>query len=395
MSASRVLHTHLEKSLPEIHICRLNAVNNAVDSLLHGGKLTVTSIGRNKQGSAKVKHKIKSIDRLLSNGKLHSENLRIQNAAAQLIIGARNKLRILIDWSVTTSDDFHVLRASLDCKGRSLTLYEEVYAKKYQGSHVAHIEFLKHLKEIIRPEKDVIIITDAGFRADFFGLVKSHGWNFLGRVRTDMYCSFNGGKNWQWIEDLYKQATYAPKYLGKALLTKAHNLECHLFIYKEKKKIRKQLRKTNQGKMEQVYKKSHTDPWLLATSLPNINKRTPKEVVNDYRKRMKIEHDFRDMKDQKWGLGLNLSRTTGRDRLQNLLLLAMLALYVLYLIGLAAEAKNLQYGYQVNSIHGLRVLSITFLALQILTHGLGQISTNDLKNMLKKIAQEDFHDENA
>lgn len=59
-------------------------------------------IGRNKHGNTSVKHKIKSVDRLLSNGKRLSENFRIQTAAAQLIIGKRNKLRILVDWSVTT-----------------------------------------------------------------------------------------------------------------------------------------------------------------------------------------------------------------------------------------------------------------------------------------------------
>ncbi|XMD04334.1 transposase (plasmid) [Serratia sp. AXJ-M] len=47
-------------------------------------------------------------------------------------------------------------------------------------------DFLDELAKAIAPEKKVIIITDAGFQANWFQHVKMLGWNFIGRVRGNV-----------------------------------------------------------------------------------------------------------------------------------------------------------------------------------------------------------------
>jgi hypothetical protein len=73
MHIQQLLHGILSKSLPHIHIKRITALLNAVTSLLHGKKLSLTQLGRTMRGSAKERHCIRKMDRLLGNEKLHAE----------------------------------------------------------------------------------------------------------------------------------------------------------------------------------------------------------------------------------------------------------------------------------------------------------------------------------
>lgn len=73
MHAVKLLHKRLLNTRAIKHRCRLHALMKAVEGLLIGGKLTLTHLGRNLPGAIYEKHKIKSMDRLLGNLKLHGE----------------------------------------------------------------------------------------------------------------------------------------------------------------------------------------------------------------------------------------------------------------------------------------------------------------------------------
>jgi len=70
MHTVKVLHKCIFKSVPAIHAKRLNTLITAVQALTQGAKACVTSMGRGLAGNAYDKHKIKRIDRLLSNNHL-------------------------------------------------------------------------------------------------------------------------------------------------------------------------------------------------------------------------------------------------------------------------------------------------------------------------------------
>ena len=70
MHALSVLHKLLARAVP-IHATHLDAIIAAVQALTRGANASVTSLGRHIVGSTYDKHKIKRIDRLLSNPHLY------------------------------------------------------------------------------------------------------------------------------------------------------------------------------------------------------------------------------------------------------------------------------------------------------------------------------------
>ncbi|MEO7884384.1 MAG: IS4 family transposase, partial [Nitrosospira sp.] len=68
-----VLHKHLQKAVPSIHSTRLKALMAAVGSAFCGAQVSITSLGRSLPNEAFIKHKIKRMDRLIGNTRLHQE----------------------------------------------------------------------------------------------------------------------------------------------------------------------------------------------------------------------------------------------------------------------------------------------------------------------------------
>lgn len=81
-----------------------------------------------------------------------------------------------------------------------------------------------------------------------------------------------------------------------------------------------------------------------------------------YRRRMQIEEAFRDLKSHQVGLGFGQTQSRQQERIANLLLLAALALLLLWLIGQAIRRRGLAGNYQSNS-RRRRSLSIIQLGL--------------------------------
>ena len=153
MEVVALLHKAIKKSYPFIHSKRLSCLLNAADSLLNNGKLTLTSLGRHLSGKAKVKHKIKKIDRLLGNDKIKNERFDFYKIMSIYAIGSRKEITVIVDWSACGNHNNHILRASLALKHKTVTLYDEVYPEKEQNTYKAHKNFLKNLKKIIQEFK--------------------------------------------------------------------------------------------------------------------------------------------------------------------------------------------------------------------------------------------------
>src|SRR5262249_54110296 len=136
-----------------------------------------------------------------------------------------------------------ILRASLVGEGRSITLYQEVYPLKDYDSDKAKQSFLRKLKKMVPESIKVILITDAGFRTPWFKLVKSFGWEFLGRVRGKVKVKLAKENWWKQVKSLFKHATQTPKYLGEALMSTYHEFPVNLYIVKARLQGRKVKRK--------------------------------------------------------------------------------------------------------------------------------------------------------
>ena len=88
------------------------------------------------------------------------------------------------------------------------------------------------------------------------------------------------------------------------------------------------------------------DNWCLATSRSDLD---GKKVVTLYGKRFTIEENFRDTKDQKYGLGLSATHIGTPARRDRLLLVAALAQALLTLLGAAGEALGMDRLLKANT----------------------------------------------
>ncbi len=109
---------------------------------------------------------------------------------------------------------------------------------------------------------------------------------------------------------------------------------------------------------------SGKEPWLLATSIKSYSK-LAKKVKNIYSTRMKIAETFRDVKNARFGLGFELHGTYKTKRLHILLMIVMLALFFLWILGVAAKMTNQHWQYQANTVKHKNVLSVNFIGLRV------------------------------
>ena len=363
-----ILHDLLKNQCPNLHQKRLSSLMVAVQSLLDGQQLSLTELRRNISGPVSAKHNIKRIDRLLGNQALYSERLDIYRWHANLLCGANPMPIVLIDWSDVREQMRHqTLRASISFEGRSVILYERVFPFSQYNSPVSHNPFLRELATILPKRCCPLIITDAGYRNTWFREVEKLGWFWLGRIRGEVGFRESGQSKWRSNKTFYPSANEKARYLGFGDLGRKSPIEAYLHLFKAKSKGRKDQRSSKAGRhhnAQQNYRDSSKEPWLLATNLP-AESMTSKQLVNLYAKRMQIEESFRDIKSPQYGLGLRHSNTRCTKRFDILLLIAMLAEWVLRLIGFIATKHNWALQFQANTIRNRPVLSLIRLGREV------------------------------
>jgi len=380
----KLLHKTLEKSCPEIHKARLNALMQGVEDSSHCKSLTLTNLGRGSKEKSHVKHKIKRIDRLIGNVKLQTEVKSLYKAMAEYIIGEMKHPIILVDWaSVDNRNKYQVLKASIAYQGRAITIYDlvEYTDRPKKETNNSHDVFIEELSEILPNGCRPVIISDAGFTPKWFKRIEKKDWYWVGRIRGLIKMKKLDSAIWQTCGDLHTVATKTPKELGIYALSKKNTIVCKLFIYKSIKKGRKQ--KNYNGTEKKVnprsdYKKAGNEPWLLAGKLP-ANYKLAEKVVRCYRTRMQIEETFRDIKDPRYGLGIRHTLSNCRKRIAILLLIANLVLFIFGIVGRAAYESGINKRFQANTVSNRRVLSFWYLGKQVWDHMLSAIPIQALE----------------
>ena len=388
MHALVILHRILSASLPEIHAKRLTSLLAAIEAVVSGSRLTLSDLGRGLAGPVTVKHNIKRIDRLLGNGSLHTEIPKLYEALVRKCLAGVSMPLIVIDWSDLTPDrHWQLLRASVAIEGRSMTLYEQVHPQSQAASPRVHEAFLKQLATMLPLDCVPIVITDAGFRSVWFKLVNSMGWYWIGRIRNRDMVRPAGEDKWVGCKTLYPFATPKAQSLGQYDYVRNHPTPCRLMLIKRIKQGRHKkgkLGKRLHSKHSLKNARAQREPWLLAVS-PRLDHLSAQAVVAVYAQRMQIEESFRDLKSERFGLGFSSNRSTQKDRLGVLLLVACLASFVLRLIGEVGKAKQLDFQFQSNTRRSRPVLSVINLALQLVRHGMAAFPPRELGAALERL----------
>ncbi|MDF3054254.1 MAG: transposase family protein [Gammaproteobacteria bacterium] len=364
MHAIQFLHKLLS---PVIHSSRVKALTEVVEAAALSKRLTLTSLGRAINKPIYERSGIQKVNRLLANEKLMDDYPNIAAAVSKLLIGHKRHPEIIVDWSKYPNSEDAILRSALSIEGRALTLYEERHPVKKTGNREVQKVFLKHLKRILPDTCKPIVVTDAGFHNDWFKEVLKLDWHYVGRVRGMRRCAREGDRRFIWCSDLFKEASKEAVSLGKVILTKKNSFESHLYIVKKGlygRKVRTKGGEIKKDKDSKNYGRSQREPWLLASSCMGAN--AAQKVVNIYHRRMTIEEAFRDLKSNRYGLGLENSQTKQEKRRDIFLLIAMLTQLIAWLIGLVGEKQKRHYQFQSNSIKHRRVISLFYLGCQMI-----------------------------
>ena len=364
MNIKLIIHKMLSQVM---HAKRLTSLEYAVESAFECRQLSVTGLGRSLSLPIQERSGIRKMDRLVGNQKLHAERKTIYRVVARELISEYSQPWIVVDWSPIPNTDDNLLRAAIVCRGRALSVYEEVHPLIKLGNQKVQSGFLKTLKELLPKTTQPIIVTDAGFHASWFKAIQKQGWNFVGRLRGLVKYRLAGELNWNSLNTLYSKASTQAKSLGQVTISKSDSIPGTLCYYKGNGKGRINKNKLGQRRQEQDsqnYSRSAKEPWILFTSLKSTQ--IAKRLVKIYKQRMQIEEGFRDLKSSLYGFGFEKSYSKQLKRIENLLLIAMLASFLAWLIGWSAEKEQKHYQFQANSIKHRRVLSLFYLGCRII-----------------------------
>lgn len=384
MHALSIVQQLIRTWCPRIHATRVSVLLAAVAAAVRARRLTLTELGRALLGPARVKHNIKRIDRLLGNRHLVAERVELYQGLAHRRVGTQREPVIVIDWTDLTADRrWQLLRAAAPIGGRALTLYEEIHPLARFGNRRVHQAFLQKLKAVLPEGVKPVVVTDAGFHAPWFKAVNRLGWHWIGRIRGRDHVRLQGAEVWTGCKTLYRRASVRPHALGPHELVRSNPVACYLHLVKRPKRYR--VRKSVFGEpvrcaQSLTQARAQREPWLLAAS-PSLAHLSPARIVNFYTSRMQIEEAFRDLKCVRYGLGFALNLSRVRERLATLLLIALFAFFVLWLIGSQALARGIQFHYQSNTRRTRPVLSVFSLAAQLVRRTANEFLPHDLPHL--------------
>jgi hypothetical protein len=370
MHVPEILHQLLDST---IHKTRIDSLIPVLTAIIESKKLRLTELGRELDTPGEERSGIQRVNRLLANRYYQTQSIDLYEAMTRSIIRNQGRPIILVDWTNipnskhTAKDGEHcALRASLIAEGRSLTLYEEAHPKKKEGNACVHRAFLKALQSILPTGCSPYMVTDAGFKNPWFKEVLALGWDYVGRIRGCV--TYDDGKEFAPIKNLFDKARATPKYLGLIAFAKKNPLKSNCYIYSHKLKGRTKRTKTgkvDRHKDSKNHSRGYREPWLLVSSLKSSS--AAQRVVKIYKRRMTIESSFRDTKSTQFGFGWTDNKTILAVRYIVWLLLAALAAFIAWVVGYAAERKKLHFAFQANTYKHRRVLSFVYLGCRIIS----------------------------
>lgn len=313
--------------MPDMHALRVVSLANGVAGVLNAAVLSVHAIGQAYARVAEISPKsgIKQVDRTLSNSKVEVDEVLAN--WVPFVVGAREAVVVLLDWTEFAKDDHATLCAyAATNHGRATPLAWKTVAKnQLKGRRTAlEHDFVTKLHGWIPPDVGVTLVADRGFAGQrLYELLLLYGWDFVIRFRGDVLVEHGGERR------------PASEWLGA----------------KGRAKILRDARLTNDAFAVPAVVVAHDrkmkEAWCLATTLTD---RSTAEVLRIYGKRMSIEESFRDAKDLHFGMGLSATHVRDADRRDRLLLIVAIAVALLTLLGAASEKVGLDRLLKANTV---------------------------------------------
>lgn len=304
----------------DLHAKRLLSLSNTVLGVLQAGILGIHAMGRGMASALRLtdKHAIKQVDRLIGNEDIYLWD--IFAAWVPHIIHQMTAIVVNLDWTEFDKNNQSMLNLSLQTThGRSIPLmWMSVWKTTMKGERNNYEDLLlKRFRELVPQEVKVTVIADRGFGDHklYAFLQEELKFHFIIRFREGTYVTDKSGrclKAKEWLLPGRRMRT-----LHQASVTQEQHLIETVLI---------------------IHEKGMKDPWCLVCSDSSLS---PTEIKRCYGKRFSCEEMFRDMKDLRYGMGMSWNPIHHPDRRDRMFLCAVLAYFLLLLLGEAGERAGL------------------------------------------------------
>ena len=311
----------------DLHAMRVLSLANNVVGTVDAAVLSIHAIGRGYAHAANKaeKHGVKQADRMLSNEGIDLR--RLFPPWASFVVGAREEIVVVLDWTEFDADDHATLAGYLiTSHGRATPLIWMTVRKATLKNKRNDYEYrlIEQLHECFAENVKITVLADRGFGDQkLYRFLQTLGWDFVIR--------FRGVIQVENAEGTSKTAKEWVPESGRATMIRG---------------ARVTRTRAEVPAVVVVHAKNMKEAWCLATSL---SERRASEVVKLYGRRFTIEETFRDQKNLRFGLGLSATHIGSTDRRDRLLLLAAIAQALLTLLGAAGEACGLDRLMKTNT----------------------------------------------
>jgi len=264
------------------------------------------------------KHAIKQVDRLIGNDGIYLWD--IFETWVPYVIGNMKSILVNMDWTEFDKTDQSMLNLSLQtAHGRSIPLmWMSVWKSSMKGERNAYEDqVLKKFREVVPEGIEVTIVADRGFadQALYTFLREELKFHFIIRFKESIY-----------VTDCHGTRRAARDWLLPGRRTR----------------ILRNVYVTQKEHLIPTVIVSHDpnmkDAWCLVCSRSDLS---AKDIKRYYGKRFSCEEMFRDMKDLRYGMGMSWNPIHHPDRRDRMFLCAVLAYFLLLLLGEAGERAGL------------------------------------------------------
>ena len=271
------------------------------------------------------KHAAKQIDRLLSN-----KGISVWDLSApwvKYVLADHKEIMVALDWTSFFDDEQSMLSLNIVTgKGIATPLLWKSVDKKQLKHNRARYEdqLLSRLKTVLPADVKVTLLADRGFADQkFFRFLDEElGFKYIIRIKSSTTIIHKNIKN--------KAANWL-KPDGRNLGLK------NAFITLTEYPIKQFVAVKDKGMKAAWFLASNTD---LKTS----------EIISSYSKRWKIEPFFRDLKDGRFGMGLEQTHIKACERRDRLMLVLALSYLLLVVLGQAGEEIGFDKKLKVNTV---------------------------------------------
>lgn len=305
----------------------------------------LSEIVREVPGAVKHKHRLKRLDRFVSNPRIKVSSLQIFwcKWVINTFVPGRY-VTVALDWT-TLPGNIQVLMASIPFAGRAIPLLwvATTYQAFTDSQNRIEERLITSLQSIIPQDKRIILLADRGFgRTDLINFLIRKNILFSIRVKADVIITTAKGERIN-LRKLKLKAGRMKWFGGISYRADGRVAKVNLAVT-----------------LAEPKGDSDPDPWLLVT---NLRKATT--AINCYKLRFDIEEWFKDLKHE---LGIDNMQTKSLTRVRKLVFVSAIAYGLLMLVGTVADRLSNLRDQLITG--GRKVASRIWFALRLIHYQL-------------------------